>query len=174
VNKAIRLNHSAGDAVFRLLSACFSFMETVCKAVEKSVKALPALFLRYGAEDATKLAKWWEGKGKWLGKIAAGLVVIASGFKAWEKFSEGERALGILYGVSAFVAFLSIVLTGGFIGLALFALSIAIMVVIEVVEGDPFEKWMKKCWFGAGDKRFDSVNQELEEFSDAFKKVQVA
>jgi hypothetical protein len=52
-----------------------------------------------------------------------------------------------------------------------FIASAVLMVLITMVEGDPFKKWLNRCWFGTDTRKYDSEGEEMEEFKSAFKGV---
>ncbi|MDR0674516.1 MAG: hypothetical protein LBF93_12895, partial [Zoogloeaceae bacterium] len=177
--KAQRLGHGAAEAITRLLAACLSFAQTLFIAAEKSLSALPTMFLRFGVRDPATAALWWADKAEWAGRFVSGVLVVASGFMALEAFSERDYMMSALYGISAITAGITLALSiagvaGGPAGLLLFIASILIIAAIEIAKGDPFENWMKKCWFGTEEPKYDTIAQEMEEFSDAFAKAQIA
>ncbi|MDR0673886.1 MAG: hypothetical protein LBF93_09610 [Zoogloeaceae bacterium] len=179
IAKAERLGHGTAEAITRLVAAGLSFAQTFFFAAEKSLSALPGMFLRLGVRDPMAAALWWANKAMWAGRFVSGVLAVASGFMAWEAFSERDYTLGTLYTISAITAGITFVLSfmglaGGLPGLILFIASILILAAIEIAKGDPFEDWMKKCWFGTKEPKYDTVAQEMEEFSDAFAKAQIA
>ena len=179
IAKAERLGHGAAEAITRLVAAGLSFAQTLFFAAEKSLSALPAMFLRFGVRDPAAAAKWWANQAERAGRFVSGVIAVASGFMAREAFSEGKALMGTLYTISAITAGITLALSiagvaGGPAGLLLFIASLLIIAAIEIAKGDPFENWMKKCWFGTEEPKYDTVAQEMEEFSDAFAKAQIA
>jgi hypothetical protein len=175
IEKAGIVGCGAVEAFTRFSGSCFMFMQTVCKAVEKTVQTLPKIpwLLRFGVQD------WLESKasigGKFFGRIAGGLIALADGMKAFEKGAEGDYGLAALYFVSAIVAF-ALIFATGWLAFILFLISIGITYGIIIIEGNPFENWMKRCWFGTESKkkRYKTVGAEQAEFMDAFKSADVA
>ena len=181
IDKAQRYGHGAFEAYTRFMAAVFSFAEVLLKAAEKTINTIPTLMLRFGAwAEGIKqnYGEWAQEKVKsaffsrWVGRFAGGLATFANGIKAREKFGEDEVLLGILYSVSAFVALISIFL-GGIPGLILFLFSIALAFAIEYIEGNPFENWMRKCWFGKHTHKYNSIVEEAEKFAESFNEVEI-
>jgi len=115
---------------------------------------------------------------KFTGAGAAGVGVVWDVKDAYQAYMDGEKSFAVAYGVSAGLGFASILLllagsafTG--VGLLVAVASLGLSFAIGYFKDDPYQYWLKRCYFGkgadglGGKGLFDGESAEEREWNKA-------
>jgi hypothetical protein len=176
LDKAWRLDgggyqsYASFDATGRLLSAAMSAVYTIANAASELMKKVPKVRLMCRLSTRVLAAK----AAKYLFKAAQVVTAVMDTLKGIKRAFDGKNAEAGLLIVSAAATFLGILsyFAAGWPMVILFLVSLAIVVVIEIIKDDAYQEWLSKCCFGTGDangEHYSDMKLEMLALEEAGK-----
>ncbi|MGU7837963.1 T6SS effector BTH_I2691 family protein [Burkholderia sp. AW33-5] len=161
------------ESQFRLGSAVIALGSTVADTIARAAGNLVETTLLKGRAAVLGMAETLlRGASKVLGIVAAGINAYWDGKNAVEAIQQRNYPLGVALGVSALsgVVAAALLVAGSVIGTIVATLIfISSSVIATFLQDDKIDKWLKRCYWGALDRkdRYKNLEEELDELKMA-------